>query len=254
MLGDRLVQVRRVRPVVLGGGSDHAGAERLGQHQHVARLRAAFRQQVIRVDQAGDAQAILRLAVNHRVPPGDHRARLGYLVGPALKDGGQQIARQVVGPSGDIQRQDRAAPHRVDIAQRVRRGDGPELVGVVHNGREEVERLHERLVRAKGIDRRIVADVQADKERRVGMRFQRAQHVRQVPRTHLAGSARAASQAVKRTTARLSCSSIGPHLPSPCDPSHYSIWPPRLLCLGLRGFHHGDTEDTEISVSSVSLW
>ena len=62
------------------------------------------------------------------------------------------------------QRQDRAAAHRVDVGERVGRGDLAEDERVVHDRREEIHREDERLSAADPIHRRVVGRVVADQQ------------------------------------------------------------------------------------------
>ena len=52
-----------VQQVGLGGAGQHADADGLGQHQHIAGPGGGVGQQLVWVDKAGDGQAVLRLIV-----------------------------------------------------------------------------------------------------------------------------------------------------------------------------------------------
>ena len=80
-----------------------------------------------------------------------------------------KIARTVsVGSSsgkrGDREREQRHAAHREDVVQRVRRGDRAEVVGVVDDRREEVDREDERPLVVELVDRRVVGRVEPDEQ------------------------------------------------------------------------------------------
>ena len=64
----------------------------------------------------------------------------------------------------EVQRGDRPAAHRVDVGQRVGRGDPAEVVRVVDDRREEVDRLHEREVVAQPVDAGVVGRGRADEQ------------------------------------------------------------------------------------------
>jgi hypothetical protein len=68
----------------------------------------------------------------------------------------------------DVERRDRFPAHRVDVAERVRGGDPAEVVRVVDDGREEVDRLDEREIVAQAVDAGIVARSHAYEDVRVG--------------------------------------------------------------------------------------
>ena len=56
----------------------------------------------------------------------------------------------------DRQREDRAPAHRVDVGERVGRRDPAEEARIVHDRREEVDRLDDRLAAAQPVDRGVV--------------------------------------------------------------------------------------------------
>jgi hypothetical protein len=95
-----------------------------------------------------------------------------------------------LGKARDVQARQGAAPHRIDIADRVRRGDPAEGPRVVHDGRDDVHRLDERQIVTKAIDSRIVRQIEPDEQVRVVTRF-RGEPLRddpQVRRTELGRS------------------------------------------------------------------
>ena len=85
--------------------------------------------------------------------------------------------------------------HRVDVGDRVGRGDAAEVVGVVDDGREEVDRLHERQVVAEPHAGGVVERRGADQHARVVDRRQAAQHLGEVGGGQLAGAAAAGRHA-----------------------------------------------------------
>ena len=116
----RHARIRRVAGAVvrksgLERGGDDADAERLGQHEHVARLRADVLEDVLRVDEAGDAQTVFRLVVLNGVPAGDDAAGLHGLVVPALQNGADGIERKAARHAEQIHRQLRHAAHGVHV-------------------------------------------------------------------------------------------------------------------------------------------
>ena len=72
----------------------------------------------------------------------------------------------------------RLAAHRVDVGQRVRRGDPAEVVRVVDDRGEEVDGLHDREVVAHPDDGGVVGRRDADEHARVGRRGQLAPRAR----------------------------------------------------------------------------
>ena len=87
----------------------------------------------------------------------------------------------LVYPWNDVQREQRAPAHGIDVAESVGCGHAAEVEEVVHDGREEVERLHDRLVSVDLVDARVIGRFRANECVRVGPlrdRFQRPGQVR----------------------------------------------------------------------------
>ena len=87
----------------------------------------------------------------------------------------------------DVERDRHLGAHRVDVAERIGRGDLAVGVGVVHDRCEEVDGEHHRAVVADPIHRRIVRHIEADQEVLVGGDAvrQSADHGVEVARTDL---------------------------------------------------------------------
>ena len=122
----------------------------------------------------------LQLLVDHGMAAEERAPRLLQLVGAALEDaaelGGGKVAR---GIAEDVERGDRAAPHRVDVRDRVGRGDAAEIVRIVNDRREEIGRRDQRLAIVDPIHRGVVA-------RRVAHQQVRKRPARGQPGKHLA--------------------------------------------------------------------
>ena len=188
------LDVLGARFLVLERGGDDAGADRLGQEEDVARERAGLGPDLVGMDRAGDDQPELRLGIGDGVPAGDDRAGLGDLLRRALEDGGDHVRRQVLREPGDIEREEDRAAHGVDVAHAVGGGDGAVGPGVVDDRGEEIDRLHDRQIGRKAIDRGVVAGLETDDEIRVGGEGQRTQHLRQGRRAQFGRSASAAGE------------------------------------------------------------
>ena len=80
------------RAAELDRGADDAGAERLGEDQSIARLRAGVGENAFRIDGAGDRVAELDLAILDRVAAEQRDAGFAQLVEAAAED-----LRDVVG-------------------------------------------------------------------------------------------------------------------------------------------------------------
>ncbi|MNQ67926.1 hypothetical protein D3C85_824660 [compost metagenome] len=143
----------------------HAHAQRLAQHQHVARLRVGVAPHALRVHQPHRDQPVDRLDRIDGVAARNGNAGRAAHVLPAAHDLGDDFHRQLVDRHGDQrQRHDRAPAHRVDVADRVGRGDAAELVGVVHDGHEEIGGGDQRLLVVEPVDCRVVGGLDADHE------------------------------------------------------------------------------------------
>ena len=124
----------------------------------------------------------------------DDAASLAHFVRRAAEDGGDGIDRHVAGKRGNAQCQQNGSIHGEDIAHCVGRRYGAIGVGIVHDGRKEIDRLHDCLVGAHAKDSCIVAGLQSDEE--VGMRIghERKQRLREPVGPHLGGASRAGCQ------------------------------------------------------------
>ena len=153
------------RPALERGG-DRPHAERLGQHERVARARAGVGQHAVRVRRRpSTARPYFGSGSSIEWPPTTDAPAARHDVEAAAQDLAQDVAAEPLEREGDdVQRRERRAAHRVDVGERVGRGDAPEVVGVVDDGGEEVDRLDEREVVAQPEDGRVVARGRADEQ------------------------------------------------------------------------------------------
>ncbi len=113
---------------------------RLREVEGIAGAGAGLGEDLLGVDEAHDAEAVLGLLVDDGVAAGDEAAGLEHLVGAAAQDIGQDVLAQVVGEGGHVQGQEHLAAHGVDVAHGVGGGDGAEGVGVVHQRGKKIHR------------------------------------------------------------------------------------------------------------------
>src|SRR5690606_21847170 len=140
--GDRLLEALagRLVPVV-----EDAQAEGLGEREGQPGAAGVVAQEAVGVGDAGDRLPVLGLGGVDAVPAAEHRAgRLAHRRAAAQHLRGDVEGDAVPGPREEIDRDDRGAAHRVDVGQRVGRGDAAEVVGVVDDGGEEVGRGDDR--------------------------------------------------------------------------------------------------------------
>ena len=88
----------------------------------------------------------------------------------------------------NVESRQRLAAHCVYIRERVGSSDLSEVVRVVDNGREEIDRLNERNVVRQQIDARIDECLTPYEEARILRRWKPRENFRQVPRTHFRSS------------------------------------------------------------------
>ena len=169
------LHVGLARHFALEGRGHHAGAEALGEQQHVARPGAAIGPDAVRMNGAGDGVTELDLAVVHRVAAQNRASRFAHFLRAAGENRAQNIEIAVAGKRHQRQRRDRHAAHGVDIAQRIGRGDGSIREGIVHDGREEIDGLHQGQIGGHTIHARIVGRVIADQH----IRIRHARHAAQ---------------------------------------------------------------------------
>ena len=115
------------------------------------------------MNDAGNGHTVLDLVVNDAVAADDHGAGLFDLIGAALEnfaeDGNIHLP---LGKTNDVHAGLGIAAHRVNIAQRIGRGDLPEEVWVINDGREKVHRVDDRQVRAQSVHPGVIGGFGAD--------------------------------------------------------------------------------------------
>ena len=110
---------------------------------------------------------------------------------------GPHLVARGVGHGGHRQRRPRPRAHRVQVGQRVRRGDLAEHERVVDEGAEMIDALHHRHSRRRQHHRRIVRRVEADQHVGAGQ----ARQIRQRAGQHLGTDLGAAAAAAHRVLA-----------------------------------------------------
>ena len=99
---------------------------------------------------------------------GDHGAGLGRHRCPALEHTRHHLEREgIARPAHEVQAESRPPTHGVHIGQGVGRCHPSPVVGVVDDGREEVDGGHQREVGRDAVHGGVVGRLQADQQRRV---------------------------------------------------------------------------------------
>ena len=174
----------------LDGGGEYAAAERLCQHQHIARLCADIFENAVGANKARDAQTVFRLIILNGVAARDDAAGFDRLCVAALQNGADVFFRQAVRHAQKVHRNLRLAAHGVYVAQCICRGDLTEEVRVVHNGGEKVDRFDDSDLIGDAVNGSVVAAVIADQKRRIRHVRQICKNFRQGTRPQLGGSTR----------------------------------------------------------------
>ena len=111
------------------------------------------------MNRARHGVAELDLLIRHAVPAQDGAAGLMHLLRPALQNL-FQVPHILLGrPGQNRERGDGPPAHRIDVAQRIGRGDGAVGVRVIHNRCEKIHRLHQGELRRQLVHAGIVGGV-----------------------------------------------------------------------------------------------
>src|SRR5258708_2006224 len=147
------------------GSNENARADRLRQIESVPRPGRRVAYQFVDVYGPGHRQTVLRDVVDDGVAAGDGKAGFGRLFGAPFQDlfecrKGEFVRRK----GGDGQAEHGRRAHGVDGGDGVCRGDRPEQVRVVDDGREKVDGLGNGQVAHKAHHGRIVVRSISDEE------------------------------------------------------------------------------------------
>ena len=229
----------------LGGRRDDPQAQRLAQHEEVAGLGPGVGDDGGRMHPADDGEPEDRLLRLDRVSADDRDARLARLVAGPPEDLDEHLGRQgTAGESHDAQRRQGRAGHRVHVAQGVGRRHGAEVIGPVHDRREEVGGQDQRQVVAHLVDRGIVGRRVTDQHVGVVDRRQAGQEREQVVRRLLGRASRPLGELgqpdrIQVGHGRLPRSRIG-GAPATIHPTHVGL-PSIIPGAGLRGLRHASS-------------
>ena len=149
-------------------GVHDARANRFRVVQRVTGLRPAVSHHALRVHQAEHGKAVLGLVVLDGMAAYHERPGLTHFVRAAAQHVSHHFSAHAAGEGQDVERGDGLAAHGEHVGQCVCRGNGAELVRVVHHGREEVERQHSGVVLVHLPNRGVVCGVEAQQQVRVG--------------------------------------------------------------------------------------
>ena len=137
--------------------------------------------------------AELDFRVLDRVAAEERRAGLGEFVEASFEDCREDRTIGILGKRGDRERGERAPAHRVNVAHRIGGRDLPIHERIVDDGREEVDRLHERPLAVENVHTRIVGSPVIDQDPWVVRHGQITQDLGELASRELARSTRAGS-------------------------------------------------------------
>ena len=144
------------------------------------------------MDGAGDRYTVLELGVLDGMPADQYYPGLVHLVNAAFEhvpeDGD---IHGFLGKADDIQSRQGLAAHGVNVAQGIGDGNLAELIGIVDDWREEIDRLDDSQVFGKLIYAGVLRSLHSGDEIGVGTEGQAGQRLGEVTRTYLASSTRA---------------------------------------------------------------
>ena len=126
---------------------------------------------------------------------GHGAAGLGHFAKAAAHDLLEDAEIGVLGKADHGQRGDGPAAHGIDVAQCVGGGDLAEGEGVVNQGSEEVDGLHQREIGRDAVDAGVVGGLEADQQVGIGLHGKRRQHAAQRARARACWRSRRLSRA-----------------------------------------------------------
>jgi hypothetical protein len=123
-------------------GRDNASTEGLRQYEGLSRFGRAVGGDVLLRRSAGDRKAVLRFRIVDGVATHNGATGLSHDREATLDHLAEHVEwNSVAGPPDQLKRCEWISSHRVDIAQRVRRGDPAPVVRVIDDRREKVNGL-----------------------------------------------------------------------------------------------------------------
>jgi hypothetical protein len=128
----------------------------------IARFGAGVGEDLFRMDEAGDGISELGFVVANAVAANHGACGFDHFREAAGEDAFENVEIGLLGKTHQGQRCERFSAHRVNIAQRIGRGDLAECVGIVDDRSEEIDGLNERLVGCDLIHSGVVGVVEAD--------------------------------------------------------------------------------------------
>ena len=139
---------------------------------HIARLRHRVAADLGRVRKPDHRKAVNRLRRIDRMPASNRNARSRTGRSPPFEDLAHHFRRQFVERHTENgKRENRLAAHRVDVGNRIRGGDFPEIMRIIHHRHEEVGRRNDARLVIDLPDSSIIRSLGTDQQRGIRMRL-----------------------------------------------------------------------------------
>jgi hypothetical protein len=162
---------------LLKGSGDNSSSDWLRKYQRISRERPGIRVDASRIDETGDSVSEFHLGVANRVTPDHCTFCFCHLRETAAHDLLKNREVCFLRETYNCKRSERAASHRIDIAQGIGRSDLTECERVIDQRSEEVDGLHQSLSGSDAVNPGIVRSLKPNQEIRVGLRRKGGQYL-----------------------------------------------------------------------------
>ena len=156
---------------------ENTGADLLGEDDPVANAGSVVGEDLSGVHNTCDRKTVFGLVVNNAVAADHGAVCLSALSSTALKDALDNIIRQEIGNGEHIQGLNGVAAHGPDVGQRVGSANQTEGVGVVDDGREEVNGGNNSCILADLVNTSIIGRLETDQKIRIRIFWNPAQYL-----------------------------------------------------------------------------
>ena len=162
-------------------GGDDSGSQRLGQDEQIPGARGGVGHHAAGRDQSRDGKSENRLRIANGMPPHDRATGFGRFGEPAAQNIGNRFFREkILGHPHDVQRRQGTAAHGIDIGQRIGGGDLPVQKGIIHDGREKIDGLHQGAIAVNAINAGVIGGGGAHEQMGIARHFgEPSQNLRQ---------------------------------------------------------------------------
>src|SRR5436305_8655454 len=142
--------------------SKQTSAERFTQDEYVSRLRATFGENMFRMDDAGDCQAVFRFFIHNGMSSGNNAACLHNGVHATTQNSTKDSWLQVIWPCHQIDCHKYLATHCIYIADGIGGSDCAKSVRIIYHRREKIRCANNCLLLVRTVHSGIIDSVQTD--------------------------------------------------------------------------------------------